>query len=64
MFTLACADLGMPSCPFVAKGDTEDGVIMAMKEHALSVHPEAMEKMKGMPEADMMAMMKKAIKSA
>lgn len=45
MFTLACKDVGMPDCQFVAEGATADEVMMKAGAHATEVH--------GMTEADM-----------
>lgn len=47
MMSISCVDMGMPDCPFVAEGATEDEVMAKMKEHAMSAH--------NMTEADLMA---------
>jgi predicted small metal-binding protein len=52
--TLACKDLGT-DCPYVASGETEEGLMADMAKHAKEVHgytdeqlqdPEMMEKVK------------------
>lgn len=61
MKTLSCKDMGMDD-GFVAKGETEDEVMMKMDEHAKEMHAD---KMAGMSEEEMMGMkemMRKKIK--
>ena len=63
MFTLRCRDLGMPNCPYLAKANTEDEVILMMMEHAMKSHPEKVkELMSTMTKEDIMEMMRKEIK--
>jgi|WetSurMetagenome_2_1015567.scaffolds.fasta_scaffold332621_2 predicted small metal-binding protein len=62
MKTLACSDLGM-SCPFVAKGNTNEEVIKAMSEHGKKAHADQL-KASAMSPSQMEEMMKKAIKEA
>jgi predicted small metal-binding protein len=37
-YTLACRDAGMPTCPFVARGKTEEEVLAQTAKHAKEVH--------------------------
>lgn len=59
MHTLACADFGV-ACDFVAQGETPEACISAAMEHVKSTHPEKLEAMSAMPQADVMAKMKTA----
>lgn len=52
MKTLSCKDMGMDD-GFVAKGETEEEVMMKMEQHAKEMH---MDKMAGMSEEEMMKM--------
>jgi len=63
MKTLACIDME-PSlnCDYVAKAETDEGVIKDLTAHGMSAHPETMEKMKGMSEEEVKAMMMPHIK--
>ena len=45
MKTLACKDLGMPDCNFVAKGGTNEEVLQKMMDHAKLEHREMMDDM-------------------
>lgn len=63
MKTLACADFGK-NCDFVAKNETEEGVIKKMMEHAEKVHPDDAKEMKKMSKEEMMNMMREKIKEA
>lgn len=49
---LSCKDMGAND-DFVAKGETEDEVMMKMEQHAREMHPE---KMEGMSEEEMTKM--------
>ena len=40
MYTLACKDVGIPTCSFVAKGKTTEEVISTLNEHAMKAHAE------------------------
>ncbi len=42
MKSLACADMGMPTCSFVAKGATDEEVMNMLMEHVKTAHPEKM----------------------
>lgn len=62
MFILACKDLGMPNCPYVARAKTEDEVILLMLEHAMFTNTEKIkELMLTMTREDIMEMMRKEI---
>lgn len=62
MFILMCKDLGIPSCLYVAKAETENGVILLMMEHFMKTHPEKVgEWMLTMTKEDIMDMMRKKI---
>ena len=52
MKTLSCRDMGMDD-GFVAKGETEEEVMMKMEQHAKETHAD---KMAGMSEEEMMKM--------
>lgn len=56
MFTLACKDLGMADCPFVAQGETKEEVMTKIGAHAMQAH--------GMTEADMTPEKKEQMASA
>lgn len=57
-----CKDLGIPSCPYVARADTEEEVILPMMEHFMKTHPEKVgEWMLTMTKEDIMAMMRRKI---
>ncbi len=56
MFKLACKDLGA-DCDFEAQGATKEEAMEMMMKHATEAHPEKMEEMKDMPEAEVSAMM-------
>ncbi|MDP3956720.1 MAG: DUF1059 domain-containing protein [bacterium] len=38
MKTLACKDMGMPDCDFVAKAETAEEVMMQAGEHVKTAH--------------------------
>jgi predicted small metal-binding protein len=40
MYSLSCASMGGTNCDFVAKDDTQEGVIAKLMEHAKIAHPE------------------------
>lgn len=61
MYTLACKDMGATDCDYKASDETMDGLMMKMKEHAMSAHPDKMAEM-NMPENEMMEMMKSKAK--
>lgn len=50
MTTIACQDMGIAGCDFVAKGETMEEAMGALKEHGMSVHAE---EIKGMMDAGM-----------
>jgi len=52
MKTLSCKDMGMDD-GFVAKGETEEEVMMKMQQHAKEMHAD---KVAGMSEEEMMKM--------
>jgi len=56
MKTLSCKDLGA-ECAFVASGETNEEAMKKMMDHAKEAHPEKMEQMGKMSEADVNAMM-------
>ena len=56
--TLACKDTGT-QCPFVARGETKDEVLMDAGKHAKAVHGYTDEQLK---DAKMIADLKKLIK--
>ena len=59
MFKLACKDMGMEECDFVAMGETKEAMIEAGMAHVKEAHPEKAAEMESMtPEqkADMDAM--------
>jgi predicted small metal-binding protein len=35
---VTCSDLGMPTCPFVAHGETEEELMADLAQHAKKVH--------------------------
>jgi predicted small metal-binding protein len=37
-YTLACKDLGQPTCPFVARAATKEEVLSQTAKHAKQVH--------------------------
>ena len=37
-YTLACKDLGQPTCPFVARAETKEEVLAKTAKHAKEVH--------------------------
>ena len=47
MKTIACKDAGM-DCKFVAKDETEGGVIAKAMDHVQKVHPDKAKEMSGM----------------
>lgn len=58
MYTLACKDMGMPTCPFVAKGATKEETMKMLGEHVMKAHPmEMKESMKKMTKEQMDKMM-------
>ncbi len=65
MYTLACKDMGMMDCPFVAKGNSPEEAMKASMGHAMGAHANELEKMKKtMSEGQMMDAMKKAVKKS
>lgn len=61
MKTIHCSSFGFV-CPFVARDETEEGVIQKIIEHGNTVHRTEVEKMmEGVSEGEMMAMMKAKI---
>ena len=47
MYTLACKDMGMASCPFVAEGETKEDVLKMMGEHGMKNHYKEMQESMG-----------------
>lgn len=66
MVTIACQDMGMNGCPFVASGETMEAATAALKEHGNAVHADAMKAMMdgGMTEDALMEKMKEVAKTA
>lgn len=63
MFTLACENLGIVDCVYVAKGSTHQAAIHACIAHLTSVHPERMKSMKRtMTDDQMHSTLLKAVK--
>jgi predicted small metal-binding protein len=64
MKTLACKDLGVMECGFVAKAETTDEAIRKASDHANKVHAEKMKQMAAdMTDAEMKQAMMAAIKN-
>lgn len=62
MKTIKCSDFGM-DCPFVAKDETEEGVVKKIAEHGMTIHKEEVEKMMaGMSEEEKMNAIKSKMK--
>jgi predicted small metal-binding protein len=62
MKTLACGDMGL-TCPFVAKGDTEENVLQQLRDHGDAMHPEEVKVMKAkMSKEEMDSVMRSKIK--
>ena len=57
MYSLSCASMGMPTCDFVAKDETQEGVVAKVMEHVKTAHPEKMTDMNDEKTAGMKAMM-------
>jgi predicted small metal-binding protein len=58
MKTLSCASLGAPECHFIAKAETAEETMTAMKAHAMAEHKDKIEEMaKSMTPEQMDAMM-------
>lgn len=65
MKTLACADLGAPECPFVARGEDAEMVVKEMTDHAMMAHKDKIDEMaKTMTPDQMKAMMVSKMKEA
>lgn len=63
MKTLSCQDMSGLSCPFVAKGETEEAVIQQLMDHAKAEHSEELAKMtEGKTEEEVKEMIKSKIK--
>jgi predicted small metal-binding protein len=63
MKTLACADLGVPECSYVAKGETAEEVVKMMGDHAMKAHKDKIDAMaKTMSPGQMQAMMYSKVK--
>lgn len=63
MKTLSCQDVSGLSCPFVAKGETEEAVIQQLMDHAQAEHPEESAKMmEGKTPEEVTEMLKSKIK--
>jgi predicted small metal-binding protein len=62
MYQVACKDMGMDACPFVAEGETVEAAMGMLSSHGMEMHKDAMEKMmaEGMT-ADQMAEKMKAV---
>lgn len=44
MKTIACSDMGL-TCPFIARGETEEAVLGELAKHGQENHPEEVAKM-------------------
>lgn len=62
MKKLACADLGMENCPFVAAGESDEEVKGKMMAHAAEIHPEKLEGLDDAAKAEMDKLMNDNIK--
>ena len=63
MKTLSCADLGNPSCPFVAEDMSAEGAAAKMMDHAKMAHTDDVAKMSAtMTPEQMQAMMMSKVK--
>ncbi|MDP3882883.1 MAG: DUF1059 domain-containing protein [Candidatus Staskawiczbacteria bacterium] len=45
MFSLACKDAGLPTCNYVAMGETKDEVLKMAKDHMVKDHPDKLKEM-------------------
>ncbi len=66
MNTIACADMGMEGCPFVAEGETMEAAMASLKEHGTAAHADAIKAMMdgGMTEEQMAEKMQSVAKMA
>lgn len=65
MKSLACKDMGVSECNFVAKADTAEEVIKKASEHAMRVHADKIREMsQSMSEEEMKQAMMAAVKEA
>ena len=39
MYSLSCKDLGVPTCNYVAMGESKEEVMEMAKNHAMKAHP-------------------------
>jgi predicted small metal-binding protein len=63
MKTLACKDLGVATCDFVAKADTAEGAVKMMSDHATMTHKDKIDEMaKSMTPEEMHEMMMAKVK--
>jgi len=63
MKSLSCKDLGTPECDFVAKGETAEGVVQEMADHAMQAHADKIAEMsKTMTPDQMKEMMMSKVK--
>lgn len=65
MYSIACQDMGIEGCPFVAQSDTMEGAQSILKEHGSVTHPDKIKEMMdgGMTEEMMMNKMKEVAKT-
>jgi predicted small metal-binding protein len=59
--TLACADLGVPTCTFEARSEQSSEIVDALLGHAGKYHPEKVNKLSDKEKSDMITMMKQKI---
>ena len=45
MYTLSCKDMGVPTCGFVAEGETKEEVMKTINEHVMKAHPDKAKEM-------------------
>lgn len=65
MKTLTCKIVSGIDCPYVAKGETDEEVMVQLKEHGQEAHPEEIKKMmEGMSEDDLVKRMKENIQES
>ena len=63
MYSLACKDAGIPTCNYIAMGETKEEALKMSKEHMMKVHSEkAKEMMDSMTDEELNLEMEKHIK--
>lgn len=60
MKSLACSDMGIMDCKYVATGETDNEVMDKLMNHGKTVHPDTL---KNMDKEKMMTMAKEKMKS-